>query len=131
VFDDVVLVHGGFSPIWEDPIATLQSESAVHPGSAASFAVSVRTCDSRGETPAKGTPRDAPPFQPWHSFFDRTRVLERTVVFGHWAAQGLFVPEGYRGLDSGCVWGGALSAWIAEEDRIVQVPAARSYARVR
>ena len=34
-----------------------------------------------------------------------------------------------RGLDSGCVWGGHLSAWIAEEDRIVQVKAAKAYAR--
>jgi hypothetical protein len=27
------------------------------------------------------------------------------------------------------VWGGHLSAWIAEEDRIVQVKAAKAYAR--
>ncbi|MDH3283347.1 MAG: symmetrical bis(5'-nucleosyl)-tetraphosphatase, partial [Acidobacteriota bacterium] len=31
------------------------------------------------------------------------------VVFGHWAALGLLVREDAVGLDSGCVWGGALS----------------------
>jgi bis(5'-nucleosyl)-tetraphosphatase (symmetrical) len=51
------------------------------------------------------------------------------VVFGHWARQGLVLRPGLRGLDSGCVWGGALSAWIAEEDRIVQVAARRVWAQ--
>ena len=51
----------------------------------------------------------------------------RTVVFGHWARQGLVVAERVRGLDTGCVWGKQLTAWIAEEDRLVQVPAARVY----
>jgi bis(5'-nucleosyl)-tetraphosphatase (symmetrical) len=49
------------------------------------------------------------------------------VVYGHWAAAGLVVEDRVRGLDSGCVWGGSLSAWIAEEDRIVQVRARRAW----
>ena len=55
-------------------------------------------------------------------------LLERTVVFGHWARAGLIRRPQVLGLDTGCVWGGKLSAWIAEEDRIVQVDAARAYA---
>lgn len=53
---------------------------------------------------------------------------DRALVFGHDAPGGLVVKrraEGGRpwlvGLDSGCVYGGALSAWILEEDRLVQV----------
>ena len=38
--------------------------------------------------------------------------------------------ERLRGLDSGWVWGGKLTAWIADEDRIVQVDAARTEATV-
>jgi hypothetical protein len=41
---------------------------------------------------------------------------------------GLVERVGLRGLDTGCVWGGALSAWIAEEDRVVQVAALRRWA---
>ena len=52
----------------------------------------------------------------------------RTVVFGHWAAQGLIVRPHLRGLDTGCVWGKELTAWIAEEDRLVSVRARRAYA---
>jgi len=131
VFDDVVLVHAGFSPVWRDPIALLLDEDSLHPGAAAAFAVGVRTCDEAGERPALEDAPETPRFLPWYACFDRARVGGRTVVFGHWAAQGLLVADGFRGLDSGCVWGGALSAWIAEEDRIVQVPAARAYASIR
>jgi len=35
-----------------------------------------------------------------------------------------------RGLDTGCVWGHRLTAWIAEEDRLVAVPATRAYASI-
>jgi hypothetical protein len=44
--------------------------------------------------------------------------------------RGLLVAPQLRGLDSGCVWGGELSAWIAEEDRVVSVPARRAYASI-
>ena len=50
-----------------------------------------------------------------------------TLVFGHWARQGLVVRPGLRALDSGCVWGRELTAWIAEEDRLVSVPARRTW----
>lgn len=49
-----------------------------------------------------------------------------TVVFGHWSALGLYAQEapGRRvvGLDSGCVWGGELSAMRLEDRRIFQAP---------
>ena len=43
------------------------------------------------------------------------------MVFGHWARRGLVLRPRVIGLDTGCVYGGQLSAWIAEEDRIIQV----------
>ena len=50
-----------------------------------------------------------------------------TLVFGHWAQRGLVAERGVRGLDTGCVWGGRLTAWIAEEDRLVHQKAAKAY----
>lgn len=62
----------------------------------------------------------------WHDVISPTEG--RTLVFGHDAPGGLVVrraDDGQRpwllGLDSGCVYGGALSAWIKEEDRLVQI----------
>ena len=128
-FEDLVLVHGGFSPAWKDPIAVLLAEDPNDPGPAASAAVTIRFCDPEGNL-ARGMDPAPPPYRPWHELFDRTRVGGRTVVFGHWARQGLLLKPGFRGLDSGCVWGGKLTGWIAEEDRIVQVDARRAYAGI-
>jgi bis(5'-nucleosyl)-tetraphosphatase (symmetrical) len=125
-FPEAVLVHAGLSPAWKDPIGVLAVEDVRAPGPNALFAVRVRTCDAEGRTEREAG-SDA---RPWHRFHDPERIGGRVLVFGHWAAQGLLVRPGLRGLDSGCVWGGELSAWIAEEDRIVQVPAERPYAQI-
>lgn len=55
------------------------------------------------------------------------------VIFGHDALGGLVVRRGddgtpyLIGLDSGCVYGGHLSAYILEEDRVVQVESRQRY----
>lgn len=114
LFDDVVLVHAGLHPRWDD--AKLRG-----PFSAAEidFAVNVRYCTADGVRPSSDWPPPDVPYRPWDEFY----AGSRRVVFGHWARRGLTVTDRVIGLDSGCVYGHALSAWIAEEDRIVQVPA--------
>jgi bis(5'-nucleosyl)-tetraphosphatase (symmetrical) len=37
-------------------------------------------------------------------------LAHNRVVFGHWAASGLVNQPPYLGLDTGCIWGGSLSA---------------------
>ena len=56
---------------------------------------------------------------PWFSFPGR-RNSSATVVFGHWAALGLFQAPGIAGLDSNCVRGGRLTAMRLEDGRIFQ-----------
>ena len=56
---------------------------------------------------------------PWFSFPGR-RNGSATVVFGHWAALGLFRAPGIAGLDSNCVRGGRLTAMRLEDGRIFQ-----------
>lgn len=52
---------------------------------------------------------------PWRRTAGKVRV-----VFGHWAALGLMVREDAVALDTGCVWGNALTAMRIEDRRIVQ-----------
>jgi len=123
-----LLVHAGLHPEWRDPVARLSGADPLTPSPDTEFATLVRYCDERGARPRRGRDPSSGSFRPWYEHW-RGRET-RTIVFGHWAQRGLVTESGLRGLDTGCVWGGCLTAWVAEEDRLVQVPAERSYASV-
>jgi bis(5'-nucleosyl)-tetraphosphatase (symmetrical) len=57
---------------------------------------------------------------PW---YQDARILRLpfTVVYGHWSTQGLQMHPTTIGLDTGCVWGGALSAVHLPSRRLLQV----------
>ena len=57
---------------------------------------------------------------PWFDVPGR-RSAGDTVIFGHWSALGLQLREHLIGLDSGCVWGGKLSAVCLEDRSLLQV----------
>ncbi|MFZ4873560.1 symmetrical bis(5'-nucleosyl)-tetraphosphatase [Janthinobacterium sp. Mn2066] len=57
---------------------------------------------------------------PWFEVPGR-RSTDTTVVFGHWSALGLRLEPNLIALDSGCVWGGQLSAVCLEDRSLLQV----------
>jgi bis(5'-nucleosyl)-tetraphosphatase (symmetrical) len=57
---------------------------------------------------------------PWFDLPHR-RTADVTVVFGHWSALGLLLRPHLIGLDSGCVWGGKLSAVCLDDRSLLQV----------
>jgi bis(5'-nucleosyl)-tetraphosphatase (symmetrical) len=133
VWKKTMLVHGGLHPRWGDPKAIGQRLSAILASrpdplkdKELAYAVGVRYCDVRGRMPTSrgfraGSPKK--PFRPWDSWYRG----DRTVVFGHWAQRGLVIGDRVRGLDTGCVYGGRLTAWIDREDGLVSVPAHGQY----
>lgn len=127
-FPASLAVHAGINPTWKDPVGTLSRLDPFRDGADLAFAIAARYCDERGARPEDDWPPPPPPYKPWYEFWPRDRGERRTVVFGHWSRSGLVVRPMVRGLDTGCVWGGQLTAWIEEEDRIVQVDSARQYA---
>jgi len=71
-----------------------------------------------------GPPAQAPNgCRPW---FEGSRVVEkgRRIVYGHWAQLGVHRFGGALCLDSGCVYGGSLTAWCPREGRLFSEPAA-------
>ncbi len=57
---------------------------------------------------------------PWFAVPGR-QTGDITVVFGHWSALGLRIEPGLIALDSGCVWGGKLSAVCLDDRSLLQV----------
>jgi bis(5'-nucleosyl)-tetraphosphatase (symmetrical) len=84
----------------------------------------IRFCDMNGKIlgSASGPPgSQKAPYLPWFKHKHR-QTREVTVIFGHWAALGLCQKKRVTCLDSGCVWGGRLTALRLEDRRIFQVP---------
>ena len=58
---------------------------------------------------------------PWFDLPDRANADLR-ILFGHWSTLGYHARNGAHCLDSGCLWGGRLTALALEaEPRVVQV----------
>lgn len=60
---------------------------------------------------------------PWFDVPGR-RSASSTLLFGHWSALGLLLRDKVIGLDTGCLWGGQLTAVRLEDRRLFQVPSA-------
>ncbi len=66
--------------------------------------------DGRLALGEKGPPGTQPaPFRPWFSVPERASA-ELRIIFGHWSTLGPRSEPGIFPLDTGCVWGGRLSA---------------------
>ncbi len=106
------------------------------PGPRRSFALSamatVRAVNAEGamRRDFNGPPDEAPPgCVPWFDHPAR-RSRDVRVVFGHWAALGLLLRDDVAALDTGCVWGGKLTALRLDDGAVFQQPALeRSEAR--
>ena len=86
----------------------------------------LRFCSPRGtiafdDNGAPGTQK--PGIYPWFSVPGQT-ARETKIVFGHWSTLGLSIANDTYGIDTGCVWGGKLTALALDEEtpRFVQVP---------
>lgn len=57
---------------------------------------------------------------PWFDLPNR-QTENSTVVFGHWSTLGLLIRPNVLGLDTGCVWGGKLTAINLQDRSTIQV----------
>ena len=81
----------------------------------------MRFCTSRGRMDFKSKGKTPPAgYVPWYEL----RKDKEAIVCGHWSAQGLKLTQKMAALDSGCVWGGTLSAMRLEDRALFQVPCA-------
>jgi calcineurin-like phosphoesterase family protein len=64
---------------------------------------------------------------PWFDVYRGRKI----VIFGHWPAKAPRVALRALGLDTGCVYGGRLTAYIIELNQFVSVPARQPYVSKR
>ena len=83
----------------------------------------MRFCSAAGQMEFRSAGElENPPtgFVPWFQVPDRASQ-NVTVICGHWSALGLHIEPNLLALDTGCVWGKALTAVRLEDRRIYQV----------
>lgn len=79
------------------------------------------TADGAMEFDTKEGPGKPPAgYLPWFDVPGR-KTADVTVVFGHWSTLGLIQRPHLLGIDSGCVWGGRLSAISLPDRALLQI----------
>jgi bis(5'-nucleosyl)-tetraphosphatase (symmetrical) len=84
----------------------------------------MRLCTREGVMDFKEKESAGPPagsdLLPWFDLPER-RSAGTPIVFGHWSALGLMLRDDVVGLDSGCVWGGKLTALCLDNRHLLEV----------
>lgn len=86
----------------------------------------LRYCDAHGRMALeeKGRPGAlAGTFMPWFAHVDR-RTRDDRIVFGHWSTLGFYAGDNVHAIDTGCAWGGRLSALRLDTFELIGVPCA-------
>lgn len=84
----------------------------------------LRLCSAAGEMEFKfkGEVANRPVgYEPWFEVHGRASA-DTPIIFGHWSALGLHISNNVYALDTGCLWGGALTALRLDDKAVFQVP---------
>ena len=121
------VLYGNEPPRWHDELAGADRWRFV-----INVLTRIRFCtaDGRLDFDTKDGAAAAPPgYMPWYDVPGRA-TAGVPVAFGHWSTLGLIDRPGLLALDTGCVWGGTLTAARIDGGRreLVQVDCAQSQA---
>ena len=101
----------------------LGSHLVVHAGLRPGVELHSQTTEDLTELRSLGKDRASRSGPPWYDEYDGDKV----VLFGHWPAPEPRVGKKAIGLDTGCVYGHRLSAFIIETGEFKSVPARETY----
>jgi bis(5'-nucleosyl)-tetraphosphatase (symmetrical) len=111
-------MYGNLPDHWHDDLVGLDRLRVI-----TNAATRLRICSTAGqmEFKFKGELQDIPAgYMPWFDVPNRA-TKDTQVIFGHWSALGLQQRENIYALDTGCLWGGKLTAMNIETKAVVQV----------
>jgi bis(5'-nucleosyl)-tetraphosphatase (symmetrical) len=119
-------IYGDEPDRWDESLAGIERLRVI-----VNAMTRLRVCTPEGAMVIKfsGEPGDAR--EGWTPWFDMPtrRSADHTLIFGHWSALGLTTRPNLMGLDSGCVWGRALSSVRLSDRKLFQVSCPQSQGR--
>ncbi len=101
----------------------LGSYLVVHAGLRPGVPLAAQTIEDLTELRTLGEQPTSREGVPWYSMYDG----EKTVLFGHWPDSNMRRARRAIGLDTGCVYGYRLTAYVIETGEFVSVPAFAAY----
>jgi bis(5'-nucleosyl)-tetraphosphatase (symmetrical) len=111
-------MYGNLPNSWDDDLTGIDRLRVI-----TNAMTRLRVCTTQGEMEFsfKGELVDVPTgFVPWFDVPNRSSQ-DKHVIFGHWSALGLQQRQNVYALDTGCLWGGQLTAMNLETKAITQV----------
>lgn len=151
---DALMLHAGVMPHWNRAAVLSHAQVAQQALQSIDAAAFLAALDGRAQTPGhlaaavdgarvltylrtltvtgeaafayKGSLATLPKhLMPWFAAPQR-QTQNITIYCGHWAALGLHIQDNIRALDTGCVWGGPLTAWCVETQATLSHPYAEA-----
>ena len=104
-------------------IIDLDTHLVVHAGLRPNVELCSQTTGDMTRMRTLGGDRESDEGTPWYHVYYGDKI----VLFGHWPASEPRRGKKAIGLDTGCVYGLTLTAYIIETDEFVSVPAKRAY----
>lgn len=120
--DFLAHMYGNRPAIWSDDLHGMSRLRII-----TNALTRLRVCSPEGKLnfEFKGELPDVPAsLVPWFDIPKR-KSRNSTVIFGHWSALGLMLRDNLIALDTGCLWGGKLTALRMEDRQVFQVPRAK------
>lgn len=111
-------MYGNLPNHWDDGLSGIDRLRLI-----TNAATRLRICTSQGEMEFKfkGELKDIPAgYLPWFDVPSRA-TKDVQIIFGHWSALGLQQRGNLFSLDTGCLWGGKLTAMNLHTKAITQV----------
>jgi bis(5'-nucleosyl)-tetraphosphatase (symmetrical) len=113
------VLYGDEPRRWQDDLAGYDRlRAAVNACTRLRFCAADGTMDFQEKRGAGHTPDG---FLPWFAHPGR-QSARMTVICGHWSTLDLVLTPNVLMLDSGCLWGGTLTALRLPDRRVMQVP---------
>jgi hypothetical protein len=104
-------------------VIDLETHLVVHAGLRPNVELHSQTTGDLTRIRTLGPDRESEEGTPWYHVYNG----EKTVLFGHWPSEEPRRGPRAIGLDTGCVYGHTLTAYIIETDEFVSVKAKRAY----